>query len=145
MIEIPVQLEKYFTSSDFKSYPKLNIPQKFVDERGAIINIADGEIGDVAIIQSKKSSIRANHVHHSDWHLSYCLSGSLIYSYLNQELKVCSTRIFAGELFFTPEAVPHRMDFIEDTVLVVASRNSRLQARYEEDTEKYHLNLSEDE
>jgi uncharacterized membrane protein YobD (UPF0266 family) len=64
---------------------------------------------------------------------------------LNQELKVCSTRIFAGELFFTPEAVPHRMDFIEDTVLVVASRNSRLQARYEEDTEKYHLNLSEDE
>jgi quercetin dioxygenase-like cupin family protein len=48
-------------------------------------------------------------------------------------------KISKGELFFTPEAVPHRMDFLEDTTLVVVSKNSRLQEKYEEDTQKHFL------
>ena len=145
MIEIPPELKKYFKPSDFNYYPKVNIPQMFLDDRGAIFNIADGEIGDVAVIESRPNAVRANHVHHTDWHLSYCLRGSLVYSYLNQNRGICSTLIAKGELFFTPYGVPHRMDFLEETTLVVASRNSRVQESYEQDTEKYMLNFQANE
>jgi len=85
--------------------------------------------------------VRANHVHQTDWHLSYCLSGSLDYSYLPQDGAAVTMRLEAGELFFTPSGVVHRMDFLLDTVLVVVSRNSRKRERYEEDTQKHLLDI----
>lgn len=139
MTKIPLELGGYFSQADLSSYPKLSIPQSFTDERGMIINIADGALGDVAIIESAKNSVRANHVHKSDWHLSFCITGSLVYSFEDSNRIVSSMKISKGELFFTPEKVPHRMDFLEDTILVVVSRNSRLQEKYEEDTKKYPL------
>ena len=142
MKSLPNELSGYFELIDFKNYPKVVIPQSFLDERGEIINIADGMLGDVAVIHSKINTVRANHVHESDWHLSYCLTGSLNYSYHVVE-KVQTIRIGAGNLFFTPAGVPHRMDFIEDTTLVVVSRNSRKKEKYEEDTRKYVLNIEE--
>ena len=140
MREIPTELSSYFKANSFEEYPKVEIPQSFRDERGVIINIADGELGDVAIIESKAQSVRANHVHQSDWHLSYCLSGSLDYSFIEIDNQFAKTRIESGELFFTPAGVPHRMDFLEDTVLVVISRNSRKRENYDEDTRKYIVN-----
>jgi cupin superfamily acireductone dioxygenase involved in methionine salvage len=139
VIEIPSELSGYFMPQDLVNYPKLKIPQSFTDERGTIVNIADGVLGDVALIESNENSIRANHVHKSDWHLSFCVAGSLVYSFENAEGKIVSTQISKGDLFFTPEAVPHRMDFLEKTTLVVVSKNSRLQEKYEEDTQKYIL------
>lgn len=65
--------------------------------------------------------------------------GSLEYSFEDSIGNVSSTKISKGDLFFTPEAVPHRMDFLEETILVVVSKNSRLQEKYEEDTEKHFL------
>ena len=141
-MEVPKELEKFFHLKDFRNYPKIAIPQSYYDDRGEIINIADGMLGDVAVIHSNIKAIRANHVHDSDWHLTYCLSGSLNYSYREGE-KVQTIRIESGELFFTPAGVPHRMDFIEDTALVVVSRNSRKKEKYEEDTRKYILNIEE--
>ena len=85
MIEIPSELSSYFKPQDLVDYPKLKIPQSFTDERGTIVNIADGVLGDVALIQSNENSIRANHVHKSDWHLSFCVAGSLVYSFENAE------------------------------------------------------------
>ena len=139
MTKVPLELSGYFSQDDLSSYPKLSIPQSYTDERGMIINIADGVLGDVAIIESVKNSVRANHVHKSDWHLSFCMKGSLIYSFEDSNRNVSSMKISKGELFFTPEAVPHRMDFLEDTTLVVVSKNSRLQEKYEEDTQKHFL------
>ena len=138
---IPVELQDFFQLSHFHNYPKIIIPQSFCDDRGLIQNIADGIIGDVAIIHSIKGATRANHLHNTDWHLSYCLSGSLNYSYGHAEDKVQTVRINSGNLFFTPARVPHRMDFLEDTVLVVVSRNSRKSEKYEEDTRKLNLNI----
>jgi len=139
MIEVPEELSSYFKEADFSDYPKVSIPQSFVDERGEIINIADGTLGDVAIINSNSQSVRANHIHETDWHLSYCLNGSLNYSFLDQDGQVKTTQINAGELFFTPNQIAHRMDFLENTVLVVISRNSRKRDHYEEDTKKFNL------
>ena len=142
MREVPSELLDYFNSNDFDNYPRVSIPQSFLDERGEIVNIADGILGDVAVIHSKTNAVRANHVHESDWHLSYCIAGSLSYSSREGE-KIQTIRIRTGELFFTPTRVPHRMDFMEDTVLVVVSRNSRKREKYEEDTRKYILNIEE--
>jgi uncharacterized RmlC-like cupin family protein len=47
--------------------------------------------------------------------------------------------VVSGELFYTPATIPHRMQFLEDTILVVASRNSRKSDKYEEDTKKVIL------
>ena len=139
VIVIPSEISGFFKQSDFQNYPKVAIPQTFEDDRGIISNISDGVLGDVAIIESVKNSVRANHVHKSDWHLSFCVTGSLIYSFEDLNGNVSSMEISKGELFFTPEAVPHRMDFLENTILVVVSKNSRLQEKYEEDTQKYFL------
>lgn len=142
MYEIPIEIANYFSNADFKSFPKIKIPQSYLDNRGAIINIADGNLGDVAIINSKAGAVRANHVHSSDWHLSYCLSGSLGYSFVNKSGNVETSTILTGDLFFTPSGVPHRMDFLEDCSLVVVSRNSRKSDKYDTDTAKYVVNLA---
>lgn len=138
---IPSELEAYFLPSDFQNYPKVRIPQTFFDERGEIVNIADGNLGDVAVIKSKPQSVRANHLHRSDWHLSYCLIGNLYYSYQEKGSRVQTVDIQAGELFFTPPGVPHRMDFLKDSILVVVSRNSRKKETYEDDTTKHLLGI----
>jgi uncharacterized RmlC-like cupin family protein len=139
MAQIPLELSDYFSPNDFEYYPKVRIPQNFHDQRGEIINIADGILGDVAIIKSNAMSVRANHVHNSDWHLSYCLLGSLNYSYQEDQVEARTTLIQAGELFFTPVGIPHRMDFLEETILVVVSRNSRKKENYEQDTKKHTI------
>lgn len=141
MNEIPTEISGYFGAKAFENYPKIEIPQSFQDTRGEILNIADGELGDVAVIRSKAKAIRANHVHISDWHLSYCLSGSLNYSFMPLGEEVVTLTIESGDLFFTPKQTPHRMDFLEDTVLLVISRNSRKRDKYQEDTKKFFLDI----
>ncbi len=92
-MEIPNELSKIFTKSHFLNYPKILIPQNFVDDRGTIKNIADGKLGDVAIISSKANSIRANHVHDNDWHLSYVVSGSMRY-FWKSDIKDNEIKVF---------------------------------------------------
>jgi hypothetical protein len=136
-IQLPEEIEGFFNTVSLSNWPKLPIPQSFTDDRGTILNIADGALGDVAIIHSNTNSIRANHVHETDWHLSFCAKGGLIYSYVSIDSKVVRVEIAEGELFFTPSGVPHRMDFLTETTLVVASRNSRTSEKYDLDTSKY--------
>ena len=100
---IPSELIKYFTLENFENYPLVQIPQQFSDHRGEIINIADGALGDVAVIHSNQNSVRANHYHMNDWHLTYVVSGSVIYSWkkkISDNLE--ELRISKDQLFYTP-------------------------------------------
>jgi len=130
---IPSSLQKYFTSSSFSNYPIIDIPQKFSDDRGLIINIADGELGDVAVISSKPSSIRANHVHKEDWHLSYLIDGEIKYFWEENSLQK-SMIIRPGQLFYTPPRIPHKMEFLKDSIFIAVAAMSRTQDNYEMDT-----------
>ena len=137
-MEIPKELSKIFTEDHFKNYPKVLVPQNFEDERGIIKNIADGKLGDVAVITSKANSVRANHVHDNDWHLSYIVSGSMKY-YWRTELNTENSEslvVNAGEMVYTPPKAPHKMVFLEDSVFIAISGLSRVQENYEADTKK---------
>ena len=52
-MEIPSTLSSLFSDENFANYPKVLIPQIFNDDRGSIKNLADGRLGDVAIISSQ--------------------------------------------------------------------------------------------
>ena len=135
---IPDNLSSIFTDKHFATYPKILVPQNFVDDRGSIKNIADGKLGDVAVITSKANSIRANHVHDHDWHLSYMVSGSMRY-YWRTDLHTENSEsitVNTSEMIYTPPKAPHKMVFLEDSVFIAISGLSRVQENYEADTKK---------
>lgn len=137
---IPKEIDKYFQPDSFSQYPLIEIPQEFIDTRGSIANIADGALGDVAVIKSKANSIRANHTHKEDWHLSYLVEGEIKYFWEEGD-KQNSIRIQPGQLFYTPPQVPHKMIFLKDSLFIAVAALSRTQENYENDTtrldEKY--------
>lgn len=142
-MEIPSTLSSLFSVENFANYPKVLIPQIFNDERGSIKNIADGRLGDVAIISSQQSSIRANHVHENDWHFSYLVSGQMRYFWKDFNKEVQSLIVKAGEMVYTPPKIPHKMQFLEESVFIAISELSRSQNNYEADTKKMPENFFE--
>ena len=142
-MEIPSTLSSLFSDENFANYPKVLIPQIFNDDRGSIKNLADGRLGDVAIISSQKSSIRANHVHENDWHFSYLVSGQMRYFWKDSNKEVQSLIVKAGEMVYTPPKIPHKMQFLEESVFIAISELSRSQNNYEADTKKMPENFFE--
>jgi quercetin dioxygenase-like cupin family protein len=95
----------------------------------------------VSLISSKKGSLRSNHYHLSDWHYMYVLSGSMEYHFRPSGSfeKPTRIRLKAGEMVFTRPMEEHATVFLEDTELVVASRNPRDQDVYEADVRRVIL------
>jgi quercetin dioxygenase-like cupin family protein len=142
--QIPKEISTFFSETDFADYPRLEIPQFFLDERGTISNIADGVLGDVAVIISKRNSVRANHVHSEDWHLSYLVYGQMNYYWRDSDKLNQSRIINSGELVFTPRNIPHRMEFKEDSCFIAISKLSRTTENYELDTLRLNPNYFND-
>lgn len=138
MVDIPTELAGYFKDSDFSSYPYVAVPQIFEDARGEIRNLADGTIGDVAIISSNSGAVRANHFHHDDWHLCYLVSGEMEYFWSTSldERKFQSTIVKSKEMVFTPARTPHKIVFTENSIFLSISKLSRISENYERDTFK---------
>ena len=133
----PAELSPLFTNDHFTSYPIVKIPQSFQDERGLISNIADGNLGDVAVITSSAKSIRANHYHEDDWHLSFLLSGRMIYSWKSLDSSdKGEIEVRASSLFYTPKRTVHRMYFLEVSTFIAVSKLNRNQENYELDTKR---------
>ncbi len=132
----PTELSSLFSDEDFQDYPFVRIPQEFKDERGLIQNIADGSIGDVAVITSVLGAVRANHVHSEDWHLTFIVSGSMKYFWVDYQGNNQSTIVSTGEMIFTPSQIPHKMVFLSDSVFIAVSRLNRSHDKYEIDTKK---------
>jgi uncharacterized RmlC-like cupin family protein len=134
----PIELSSLFLEEHFDKYPFVKLPQVFEDDRGFIANIADGNLGDVAVIHSKMNSVRANHIHENDWHLSYLISGSMLYTWknsINEELTNQAV-VVSGDLIYTPPKTPHKMTFTSDSVFIAVAALSRSQDAYEQDTER---------
>jgi dTDP-4-dehydrorhamnose 3,5-epimerase-like enzyme len=137
-MSIHPNLSSLFQDFHFKNYPIVQVPQEFKDSRGTIRNIADGTLGDVAFITSSKGAVRANHIHTLDWHLTYLVSGRMIYQWKDapessEENKI---EIGAGQLFFTPTNTPHKMTFLEESQFIAVSGLHRDKDSYESDTRR---------
>jgi dTDP-4-dehydrorhamnose 3,5-epimerase-like enzyme len=128
--------------STLSNYPLINPVQTYVDERGIILNIADGDIGDVAVIISEAGTVRANHFHNEDWHICHLVQGRLVYFWKDsQGSRSQKIEIVSGMSVVTPPLVPHKFEFIENSTMVVISKLSRLKVNYDTDTNKLNPNI----
>jgi len=111
------------------------------DERGAIQSLVNFPMKNLSLITSKKGTVRSNHYHGTDWHYMYVLAGSFDYYYrpTGSEAKPAVTRLKAGEMVFTPPMEDHATVFLEDSEILVASRNPRDQEAYEADVRRVTL------
>ena len=136
LTKIPVELSKMFTFAHFVDYPIIKIPQTFTDGRGIIMNIADGSLGDVAFITSNSGSIRANHLHKQDWHLTFLIDGGMNYEWqdTNKGQQNNQTTVTSGQLIFTPPNTPHKMTFTQNSTFIAISRLNRSHELYSADT-----------
>jgi len=119
----------------------VQLPAAHIDERGAIQPLVDFPMKNVSLISSKKGTVRSNHYHVADWHYMYVLSGSFDYHFRPAGTLERPKRITvkAGEMVFTPPMEEHATVFLDDTQIVVASRNPRDQDIYEADVKRVML------
>src|SRR5688572_15967476 len=132
---------------DESMWPKetrVELPPPHADGRGAIQSLVNFPMKNVSLITSKKGSVRSNHYHLTDWHYMYVLRGSFDYYYrpTGSDDKPAVTRVSTGEMIFTPPMEDHATVFLDDTDIIVVSRNPRDQEAYEADVLKQVLALT---
>lgn len=118
---------------------------EFEDDRGFItrlINDDEYPLKSVLYIKSKAGSIRANHYHKKDAHYAYCLSGK--FRYVEKDLEAPdesaeSAILNPGDMVLSHPMKVHAMEFLEDTVFLAFTTESRDQNKYEEDTVRVKL------
>ena len=111
------------------------------DVRGAITNIFEGRIEHVALITSKKDSVRANHYHKEDYQYIYLIEGEF-------ESHSCDVRnpkkrqvlkVKPGDIVDTPPYIAHAQKFTKDSVFLALTTRQREQGKYESDTVAYQV------
>ena len=116
---------------------KFHVEPAFEDARGVISNILAVPIQHVAIITSKKGSVRGNHLHKRDAHWTYILSGLVLY-YEQDHSGVedrDQARLLPGDLVFTRRNQPHAFYYLEDTtMLTFSTMGLRTGEDYQKDT-----------
>lgn len=121
---------------EFPKDPRVPLPEKFEDARGVIQNLLLSTVRNVALVTSKKGTVRSNHYHKEDWHYLYVISGS--FNYFERDIDGSSDGvqpllIKAGELVFTPPLKVHRTDFLEDTIMLSMGKNPQDHYNHEDD------------
>ncbi len=113
-----------------------HIESAFKDARGDIYNLFEGQLGHVALITSKKGSIRANHYHKQDQQYIYLVSGAYeSYSCdVRNPAKKQILKVRPGDIVETPPMIAHAQKFTEDSVFLAFSTRLREQGKYEDDT-----------
>ena len=118
---------------------KWHIDPAVKDIRGAITNVFEGRIEHIALITSKKGTVRANHYHKQDHQYIYLVSGA----FESHSVDIRDTKkrqvleIKPGDIVETPALIAHAQKFTEDSVFLALTTRQREQGKYEEDTIAY--------
>lgn len=97
-----------------------------VEDRGRIIPVAEGNFKHVMLIESKKGAVRANHYHKHDSHVMYLISGKARYIEATLDKRLTLDRVInPGDVIDTKPLIPHAMEFIEDSVMIVCASEKR--------------------
>jgi len=125
------------------TYPIVELAPAFVDKRGAIQNLTTLGAQSVAVITSKRGTERASHIHKTDDHLAFVVSGRIEYWWQDVRVEngavadggggIHRVVVEAGQAFYTPRHVAHTMHFLDDTVFVTLSCRARNHADHEAD------------
>lgn len=110
--------------------------QTLEDKRGVITWVAEGDWKTILLISSKKGAIRAQHYHKTDTHLMHIISGKARYVETGRDGTYGFTvdRIVGpGDQILTIPDVPHAMEFLEDSLMIVCSVNKRNPGLYLEE------------
>ena len=120
---------------------KIPLEPAHKDPRGAIQSIVNFPMKNASLISSAKGTVRSNHYHVTDWHYMYVLRGSFDYysRVTGSDEKPAVVRVGVGEMIFTPPMEDHATVFLEDSDLLVVSRNPRDQQSYEADVKRVIL------
>ena len=113
-----------------------HIDPAVVDARGAITNIFEGRIEHIALITSKKGSVRANHYHKEDHQYIYLVSGAYESHCcdVHRPEKKQILKVRPGDIVYTPPLTAHAQRFTEDSVFLALSTRQREHGKYEDDT-----------
>lgn len=118
----------------------------YTDERGTIQMIEDDfQFGSVSLITSVTGSLRAGHVHATDYHLCVLTKGTMNYyerKMFSQE-KPIMVELKAGDKFFTRPCYEHLMEATSDLEFWCFSKHGRQQNQYEADTFRLPHSLRE--
>lgn len=122
-------------AGNWPTVPTVPLDDPYEDERGSIQNLVLKPVGGVAVIMTKAGTLRSNHYHKTDWHYIYVLSGHVLYFErdVGSDVVPKPDEYGPGDMFFTPPMMEHCVAFLEDTVLVTASKNARSHENHEED------------
>ena len=112
---------------------KIHPEPAFSDRRGDIMNLLAVPIQHVALITSKPGAVRGNHVHKSDSHFTYMLSGRCTYTQVVDGV-VESCEMNAGDLTLTPAGVPHALVAETESIFLALCTAERLGGKYQADT-----------
>ncbi|MBC7864447.1 MAG: WxcM-like domain-containing protein [Bacteroidia bacterium] len=118
-----------------------HIGPAFTDDRGEITNIFEGTIEHIAIITSKKGTVRANHYHKHIHQYIYLVSG-LAETHcceVNKPENKSMLLVKPGDLINTPPMIAHAQVFLEDSVFIALSTQKRHNGKYEEDTTAFKV------
>lgn len=121
--------------------PIVSLPMPFTDARGSIQTLVNGGVHAVQIITSKAGSVRANHYHLADAHHMYVVSGKMRYVErpVEEGAETRWTIVSAGQMIYTPAMMEHAVEFLEDTVFLNLTCQSRAQEDYETDLVRVSL------
>lgn len=113
------------------------------DERGEMSYLLNEEIPitNALLITSKKGTVRANHYHQKDSHYCYLLKGKMEYHEkgLTKNAKKEKVVVNTGEVIYTPPLKIHAMKFLEDSVFIALTTESRKREKYEKDLVRIKL------
>lgn len=120
---------------------KWHIHPAVKDVRGEITNIFEGRIEHIALITSKKGTVRANHYHKEDHQFIYLVSGAFESHSVDvrDPKKRQVLKIEAGDIVETPKLIAHAQKFTEDSVFLALTTRQRESGKYEEDTIAYSV------
>jgi quercetin dioxygenase-like cupin family protein len=107
--------------------------QTIVEERGKITFVSDELWQTSILIESKKGAKRANHYHTTDTHLIHMISGKARYVELGEDKSygyVIDRVVGPGDQILTGPDVPHAMEFLEDSLMLVLAKNERQPEKY---------------
>lgn len=117
--------------------------KKVVDARGSIANyILPEPINWLAVIRSKKGSVRANHYHPVQEQKLLLIEGKCVSVYKDlstSNAPIVDYLVHPGDLVVTPPNVAHAVIFVEDSLSINLVKGEREQENFGKHTIPYTL------